>query len=74
MKEIEGTDDGHSQEWLKRSEIKRETETLMCAALEQALRVNTIKYSIDKTSDTPLCRPCNEKTESIAHIVRACPI
>ena len=46
----------------------------MCAALEQALRVNTIKYSIDKTSDTPLCRPCNEKTESIAHIVRACSI
>ena len=74
LKEIEGTDDGHSQEWLKRSEIKRETETLMCAALEQALRVNTIKYSIDKTSDTPLCRPCNEKTESIAHIVRACSI
>ena len=74
LREIEGTDDGHSREWLKRWEIKRETETLMCAALEQALQVNTIKYSVDKTSNTPLCRPCNEKTESITHIVRACSI
>ena len=46
----------------------------MCAAQEQALRVNAIKYSIDKTSDTPLCRLGNEKTESITHIVSACSI
>ena len=41
---------------------------------DQALRVNAIKYSIDKTSDTPLCRLCNEKRESITHIVSACSI
>ena len=55
-------------------EHKRETESLLCAAQEHALRVNSIKYSIDKTSDTPLCRLCNEKTESITHIVSACSI
>ena len=34
---------------------------------EQALRVNAIKYSIYKTSDTPLCRLCNEKTRYKTH-------
>ena len=43
----------------------------MCAAQEQTLRLNAIKYSIDKTSDTPLCRRCNEKKEGITHIVSA---
>ena len=46
----------------------------MCAAQEQALQFNAIKYSIDKTSDTPLNRICNEKTESITHIVSACSL
>ena len=65
LRETEITDDGNRWEWLKRGEFKRETESLLCAAQEQALRVNTIKYSIDRTSDTPLCRLCNKKTESI---------
>ena len=47
---------------------------LLCTAQEQALRVHAIKYSIDKANDTPLCRLCNEKTESITHIVSACSI
>ena len=57
---------------LKRGELKRETETILCGAQEQSLRVNAI-YSIDKTSDTTLhyttlrSRLCNEKTESITH-------
>ena len=38
---------------LKRGELKRETETILCGAQEQSLRVNAI-YSIDKTSDTTL--------------------
>ena len=32
-------------------------------AQEQALRVNAIKYSIYKTSNTLLCRLCNKKTK-----------
>ena len=60
-------------EWLKRGEVKCETESLLCAAQEQALRVNAIKYSIDN-SDTRLCRLGNEKTESITHTVNACSI
>ena len=40
---------------------------LFVSAQEKALRVNAIKFSIDKTSDTPLCRLCNEKTKYSAH-------
>ena len=71
LKVTESTDNRNRWEWLKRRELERETESLLCAAQEQALRVNAIKYSIDETSDTPLCRLCNEKTESITHIVSA---
>ena len=74
LRETESTDDGNRWEWLKRGELKRETKSLLCAAQEQALRVNAIKYPIDKTSNTPLCRLCNGKKESITHIVSACSI
>ena len=59
-------------QWLKAGELKRGTESLICAAQEQALRTNSVAYSIDKTSTTPLCRLCKEKTESVTHIVSAC--
>ena len=39
---------------------------------EQALRTNLIKYSIDKTSETPLCRLCGDATETVQHIVSGC--
>ena len=42
----------------------------MFAAQEQALRVNAIKCSIDKISDTPLCRLCDEKTKFITNIAK----
>ena len=67
LRETESIDDGNRWEWLKRGELKREAESLLCLAQEQALRVNAIKYSIDKIRDTPLCRLCNENTESITH-------
>ena len=37
------------------------TEGLILAAQEQPLRTNSIKYSIDKTSETPLYRLCGLK-------------
>ena len=54
LRETESTDDRNRWAWLKRGELKREKESLLCAAQEEALRVSAIKYSIDKTRGTPL--------------------
>ena len=36
------------------------------------LRTNYVKYHIDKTVESPLCRLCGEKGESVNHIVCEC--
>ena len=61
-----------SWRWLRNGFLKKETEGLILAAQEQALRTNSIKHSIDKTSQTPLCRLCGESTETVWHIVSGC--
>ena len=58
--------------WLRNGFLKKETEGLILADKEQALRTNSIKYSIDKTSETPLCRLCGETTKTVRHIVSGC--
>ena len=40
--------------WLQKSDLKVETEALFCAAQEQAIRTNYIKFNIDKTMESPL--------------------
>ena len=45
-----------SWRWLRNGFLKKETEGLILVAQEQALRTNSVKYSIDKTSETLLCR------------------
>ena len=61
-----------SWRWLRNGFLKKETEGLILAAQELALRTNSIKYSIDKTSVTPLCRLCGDATETVRHIVSGC--
>ena len=52
----EEVDGEKSWSWLSRGDLKAETEALLCAAQEQALRTNYIKHHIDKTANNPLCR------------------
>jgi len=52
--------------------LKIQTETLICAGQEQALRTNYVKYHIDHTVESPLCRLYGEKGESVSHIVCEC--
>ena len=63
---------GKKRSWLRRGDLKRCTEALVCSAQEQSLRTNYTKLHIDKTSDTPLCRMCGDKGETISHLVSEC--
>ena len=58
--------------WLTNGEMKKETEGLILAAQEQALRTNAIKCRIDGTRDSSKCRLCNTKDETVDHLVSAC--
>ena len=46
------------------------TEALVLSAQKQALRTNYIKYHIDNTVNSPLCRMCSENQETVCDIVR----
>ena len=57
---------------LGKSDLKVETEALIFAAQEQALRTNYVKFNIDKSVASPLCRMCNQRGETINHILSEC--
>ena len=57
---------------MSRGDLKVGTEALLCAAQEQAIRTNYIKYHIDKTSESSLCRLCGKKGESVQHVTNGC--
>ena len=52
--------------------LKRKTETLLCAAQDQAIRTNSVKYNIKKTSETPCFWLCKENVESVTHKISVC--
>ena len=52
--------------------MKVETEAMLCAAQEQAIRTNYVKHKIDKTTQSPLCTMCDKKKETISHFVSEC--
>ncbi|XP_068684405.1 uncharacterized protein [Montipora foliosa] len=72
VQQISDEAEEESWRWLRNGFLKKETEGLILAAQEQALRTHSIKYSVDKTSETPLCRLCGDATETVRHIVSGC--
>ncbi|PFX13751.1 hypothetical protein AWC38_SpisGene22140 [Stylophora pistillata] len=65
----ETTHVGESWSWLRKADLKIQTEEPIRASQEQAIRTNYVKYHIDKTVESPLCGLCGEKCESVNHIV-----
>jgi hypothetical protein len=57
----EDVDIAKSWSWLRKGDLKSETESLICAAQEQALRTNYIKFKIDESVESPACRMCKKK-------------
>ena len=41
--------------WSIRSNLKVETEALLCATQEQAVRTNYVKHHVNRSTESPLC-------------------
>ena len=54
--------------WLRKGNFTRETEFLLIAAQNNAIRTNHIKVRIDKTQQNCKCRLCGDRDETINHI------
>ena len=54
--------------WLRKGNLKRETESLLIAAQNNAIRTNHIKAKIDKMQQNCRCRLCGERDKTINHI------
>ena len=65
-------DKNNTWRWMTRSDLKGCTEALICSAQEQSIRTNYIKYNIDKTAESHLCRMCGTRNETISHMVGKC--
>ena len=68
----DGVDKRETWRWLRKTNLKVETEALICAAQKQPLRTNYVKFNIDKNGESPLCRMCGKKGESMSHIICEC--
>ena len=58
--------------WLRKGNLKKETESLLILAQDNARRINHIKARIDKTQQNSKCRLCGDRDETIDHIISEC--
>ena len=55
--------------WLRKGNLKKETESLLIPAQNNAVRTNRIKTRIDKTLQNSKCRLCSDRDETINHTI-----
>ena len=67
LRETEGMQDQRRWQWLKAGELKQETDSLICAAQEQAFRTNAIKIA-------PITRACPPYADSAKRKLKMPPI
>ena len=58
--------------WLRKGNLKRETEALLIAAQNNAIRTNYLKTKIYKTQQNRRCRLCGDGDETINLIISEC--
>ena len=58
--------------WQKKVNLKRETESLLIAAQNNAIRTNHIKARIDKTQQNSKCRLYGDRDQTINYIISEC--
>ena len=66
------TDTRMTYRWIRNGFMKKETEGLITAAQDQALPTRWKKVHIEKQGGTSMCRMCNEREETIFHILSEC--
>ena len=72
-RDMEDKDKDNIWRWMRKSDLKGCTDAMICSAQEQSIIwTNYIKYNIDKTAKSPLCRMCGTRNETISHIVSEC--
>ena len=59
---------------MKHSGLKGETESLIIAAQDQAIRTRWQSKHIHHQSPTDKCRMCNEQPETVSHIIAGCSV
>ena len=72
VREKEGIDWDRTWQCIAKGDLKGCTEALIRSAQEQALRTNYMRFHIDHTAESPLCRMCGSKGETVAHVVSEC--
>ena len=58
--------------WLRKGNLKRETESFQITVQDNAIRTSHIKARIDKTQQNSKCRLCGDRDETINHIISEC--
>ena len=58
--------------WLRKGNLKRESESLLMAAQNNAIRTNYVKSKIDKTQQSSKRGLCVNRDETINHIISEC--
>ena len=58
--------------WLRKGNLKRETESLLMPSQDNAIRTNHVKAWIDKTQQNSKCRLCSDRDETINQSISEC--
>ena len=62
----------NSWQWLRRGSLKRQTESLIIAAQDQALGTNYRKAKIEHSRESVMCRMRKTSDETVTHIISEC--
>ena len=57
---------------MKKCYLKKETESAIVAAQDQALCTRNLRNLLDQENVQPICRACGAADETVAHIVSEC--
>ena len=66
-------DQNKTNQWLRSTGLKAETEGLIIAAQDKSLATRSYHARIIKDSTDPMCVTCNIYEETIDHIMSGCP-